>query len=146
MRVEKIFLASDHGGFEAKEFAKKVLSELGFEIVDLGTNSTESVDYPEFGKKLAAEVAKSPNFYGVLACGTGIGISIAANRNPKIRCALCHNATEAALSREHNDANVVAFGGRILGKALIEDILRVFFDTEFAGGRHARRVEKLGEI
>ena len=253
MRVDKIFIASDHAGFEAKEQAKKALAALGYEAVDLGTHSAEaSVDYPDFAGALADKIlaeceacARSENFkensgknsaarvenssprgnggsenssasisdsgnfngtaqhgekdknfytgyngsgenfnavksgdgknfdadentaactsvadganasrdkilnstdygvYGVLICGTGIGISIAANRRAHVRCALCHDATSARLAREHNDANVLAFGARLMGALAIEDMIKVFFGTDFAGGRHKKRVDKL---
>lgn len=253
MRVDKIFIASDHAGFEAKEQAKKALAALGYEAVDLGTHSAEaSVDYPDFAGALADKIlaecearARSENFkenggknsaaaaensstrssgsgenssasingggnfngtaqhgekdknfntgnsgsgenfndvksgggknfdadentaactsaanganasrdkilnstdygvYGVLICGTGIGISIAANRRAHVRCGLCHDATSARLAREHNDANVLAFGARLMGTLAIEDMIKVFFGTDFAGGRHKKRVDKL---
>lgn len=146
MEIEKIYLASDHGGYEAKKYAKEILKNLGFSPIDLGTDSSQSVDYPDFAKKLSDEVAKSEKNFGVIMCGTGIGISIAANRNPKIRCALCHDTTEASLAREHNNANVLALGGRTTGKLIIEEMIKTFFSTEFSGGRHARRVEKLGNL
>ncbi len=239
MQINKIFIASDHAGFHAKEQAKKALATLGYEAVDLGTHSAEaSVDYPDFADTLADKIlaeceayARSRNFkenndknfaaatenseaggsenfgasingsgnfsataqhgekdknfnavksgdgknfdadanttacasiaaanaskdkilnstdygiYGVLICGTGIGISIAANRHAHIRCALCHDATSARLAREHNDANVLAFGERLMGALVIEDMIRAFFSTDFAGGRHIKRVAKLG--
>jgi len=240
MQINKIFIASDHAGFRAKEQAKKALVALGYEAVDLGTHSAEaSVDYPDFAGTLADKIlaeceacARSRNFkenndknsaaaaenseaggnenfvasingcgnfnaavqcsgknenfnavknasrqnfnasesmttcvnaavsrnaskdkilnstsygiYGILICGTGIGISIAANRHAHIRCALCHDATSARLAREHNDANVLAFGERLMGALVIEDMIRAFFGTDFAGGRHIKRVAKLG--
>ncbi len=239
MQINKIFIASDHAGFRAKEQAKKALAALGYEAVDLGTHSAEaSVDYPDFADTLADKIlaeceacARSENFkendginsaaatenseaggsenssasingsgnfsttaqhgekdknfnavksgdgknfdadanttacasiaaanaskdkilnstdygiYGVLICGTGIGISIAANRHAHIRCALCHDATSARLAREHNDANVLAFGERLMGALVIEDMIKAFFSTDFAGGRHIKRVAKLG--
>ena len=240
MQINKIFIASDHAGFRAKEQAKKALAALGYEAVDLGTHSAEaSVDYPDFAGTLADKIlaeceacersenfkenndknfavtaenseaggnencvasingcenfnaavqcsGKNKNFnviknasrqnfnasesmttcvnaavsqnaskdkilnstdygiYGVLICGTGIGISIAANRHAHIRCALCHDATSARLAREHNDANVLAFGERLMGALVIEDMIRTFFGTDFAGGRHIKRVAKLG--
>ncbi len=239
MQINKIFIASDHAGFHAREQAKKALAALGYEAVDLGTHSAEaSVDYPDFADTLADKIlaeceacARSENFkendginsaaatenseaggsenfgasingcgnfsttaqhgekdknfnavksgdgknfdadanttacasiaaanaskdkilnstsygiYGVLICGTGIGISIAANRHAHIRCALCHDATSARLAREHNDANVLAFGERLMGALVIEDMIRAFFSTDFAGGRHIKRVAKLG--
>ena len=239
MQINKIFIASDHAGFRAKEQAKKALAALGYEAVDLGTHSAEaSVDYPDFADTLADKIlaeceacARSENFkendginsaaatenseaggsenfgasingsgnfsttaqhgekdknfnavksgdgknfdadanttacvsiaaanaskdkilnstdygiYGILICGTGIGISIAANRHAHIRCALCHDATSARLAREHNDANVLAFGERLMGALVIEDMIGAFFSTDFAGGRHIKRVAKLG--
>ena len=239
MQINKIFIASDHAGFRAKEQAKKALAALGYEAVDLGTHSAEaSVDYPDFANTLADKIlaeceacARSENFkendginsaaaaenseaggsenfgasingcgnfsttaqhgekdknfnavksgdgknfdadanttacasiaaanaskdkilnstsygiYGILICGTGIGISIAANRHAHIRCALCHDATSARLAREHNDANVLAFGERLMGALVIGDMIRAFFSTDFAGGRHIKRVAKLG--
>ncbi len=240
MQINKIFIASDHAGFRAKEQAKKALAALGYEAVDLGTHSAEaSVDYPDFAGALADKIlaeceacARSENFkendgensaaaaenseasdnenfdasingcgnfndavqcsgknenfnavknasrqnfnasesmitcvnaavsqnaskdkilnstsygiYGILICGTGIGISIAANRHAHIRCALCHDATSARLAREHNDANVLAFGERLMGALVIEDMIKAFFSTDFAGGRHIKRVAKLG--
>ena len=146
MNVKKIFIASDHAGFEMKQKAISLLKDLGFDTVDLGTNDGKtSVDYPDFANKLAQNL-KENDIYGVLICGTGIGISIAANRHSNVRCALCHDVTTAKLAREHNDANVIAFGGRMIGEAVLNDILKAFFDTEFSGGRHERRVKKLGEI
>ena len=138
-----IAVAADHAGFDLKEILKRDLQEAGYAVIDLGTNSTASVDYPDFGKALADAVASGKAERGVLVCGTGIGISIAANRNPKIRAALAHDVTSAKLSREHNDANVVAFGARLIGTEVARAALKAFLDTEWAGGRHASRVEKL---
>ena len=145
MQIKKIFIAGDHAAFEAKEISKKILENLGFEPIDLGANSPEiSVDYPDFAKALCDEVSKDEGNFGILICGTGLGISMAANRNPQIRCALCHDCFTATMSREHNDANVLAFGARVVGAGVIEDMIKAFFSTEFAGGRHERRVNKLG--
>jgi ribose 5-phosphate isomerase B len=138
-----IAVAADHAGFDLKEILKRDLQEAGYAVIDLGTNSTASVDYPDFGRALADAVASGKAERGVLVCGTGIGISIAANRNPKIRAALAHDVTSAKLSREHNDANVVAFGARLIGTEVARAALKAFLDTEWAGGRHAGRVEKL---
>lgn len=144
MNIEKIFISSDHAGFEAKELSKKILIESGFEVVDLGCNSSQiSVNYPEFGHKLANEVIKNPNFYGVVICGSGIGISISANKTQGIRCALCHDGLSASLARQHNDANVLGFGGRLVGNAVIEDMLKIFFSTDFLSGRHKSRIEMI---
>lgn len=138
-----IAVAADHAGFDLKEILKRDLQEAGFAVLDLGTNSTVSVDYPDFGKAMAEVIASGKAERGVLVCGTGIGISIAANRNSKVRAALVHDVTSARLSREHNDANVVAFGQRLIGVETARDALKAFLNTQFAGGRHAGRVAKL---
>jgi ribose 5-phosphate isomerase B len=140
-----IAVASDHAGFDLKEILKRDLQEAGLEVLDLGTNSTQSVDYPDFGSAMADAVASGKADRGVLVCGTGIGISMAANRNPKVRAALVHDVTSARLSRLHNDANVVAFGQRLIGTETAREALRVFLGTEFEGGRHANRVAKLSK-
>jgi ribose 5-phosphate isomerase B len=140
-----IAVASDHAGFDLKEILKRDLQEAGLEVLDLGTNSTQSVDYPDFGIAMADAVASGKAERGVLVCGTGIGISMAANRNPKVRAALVHDVTSARLSRLHNDANVVAFGQRLIGTETAREALRVFLGTEFEGGRHANRVAKLSK-
>ena len=140
-----IAVASDHAGFDLKEILKRDLQEAGLEVLDLGTNSTQSVDYPDYGTAMADAVASGKAERGVLVCGTGIGISMAANRNPKVRAALVHDVTSARLSRMHNDANVVAFGQRLIGTETAREALRVFLGTEFEGGRHANRVAKLSK-
>jgi ribose 5-phosphate isomerase B len=140
-----IAVASDHAGFDLKEILKRDLQEAGLEVLDLGTNSTQSVDYPDFGTAMADAVASGKAERGVLVCGTGIGISMAANRNPKVRAALVHDVTSARLSRMHNDANVVAFGQRLIGTETAREALKVFLGTEFEGGRHANRVAKLSK-
>jgi ribose 5-phosphate isomerase B len=140
-----IAVASDHAGFDLKEILKRDLQEAGLEVLDLGTNSTQSVDYPDFGTAMADAVASGKAERGVLVCGTGIGISMAANRNPKVRAALVHDVTSARLSRLHNDANVVAFGQRVIGTETAREALKVFLDTKFEGGRHANRVAKLSK-
>ncbi len=138
-----IAVASDHAGFDLKEMLKRDLQEAGNAVLDLGTNSTASVDYPDYGRALAEAVASGKAEKGVLVCGTGIGISIAANRNPGIRAAVVHDVTSARLSRQHNDANVVAFGARLIGTEVAREALKVFLTTTFEGGRHAGRVAKL---
>ena len=143
MTSRTIALASDHGGFEMKEMLKTQLEAWGFGVLDLGTDGPQSVDYPDFAEAMAAAIRGKAAETGVLVCGTGIGISIAANRHPDIRAALVHDAVTARLSREHNDANVVVFGGRVIGPEVAKDCLKVFLDTEFEGGRHARRVAKM---
>ena len=140
-----IAVASDHAGFDLKEILKRDLQEAGLEVLDLGTNSTQSVDYPDFGTAMADAVASGKAERGVMVCGTGIGISMAANRNPKVRAALVHDVTSARLSRLHNDANVVAFGQRLIGTETARDALKVFLGTEFEGGRHANRDAKMSK-
>ena len=141
MKIDKVFLASDHAGFELKNELKEAIKGLGYEVVDLGTNDKNSVDYPDYAHLLASKL--EPNCYGVLVCGTGIGISIAANRHENVRCALCHDEFTAILAREHNDANVIAFGARVIGAGVAISAVEAFLKTEFAGGRHERRVKKI---
>jgi len=143
MPAETIAIASDHAGFDLKNALKKDLADLGFQVLDLGTHSAESVDYPDFANALANALKTDKAKRGVLICGSGIGISIAANRHPEIRAALVHDALGATMSRRHNDANVICFGGRMIGMDVARDCLKVFLATEFEGGRHARRVDKL---
>ena len=143
MKKETIAIASDHAGRELKNILKEELAALGYGVMDLGTNDHESVDYPDFANALAAALKENKASCGVLVCGTGIGISIAANRHPEIRAAPCHDALSARLARQHVDANVLAFGGRLIGVETAKDCLRVFLTTAFEGGRHARRVQKL---
>lgn len=144
MPGKPIAIASDHAGYDLKSTLVEELQTLGHEVLDLGTFDRESVDYPDFGKAVALAVADGRATRGIAVCGTGIGISIAANRHPGVRAALCHNETTARLSREHNDANVLALGARIIGAEVAKDCLKAFLDTEFAQGRHAPRVAKLG--
>jgi ribose 5-phosphate isomerase B len=138
-----IALASDHAGYALKEALKQHLVTLGHTPLDLGTNSEDSVDYPDFGNAMAAALKANKAEQGILVCGSGIGISIAANRHPHIRAALCHNEETAKLSREHNDANVLVMGARIVSEDLAKTMLKTFLTTQFAGGRHAGRVAKL---
>lgn len=143
---KRLGIASDHGGFSYKEKIKAFLSENypTIEISDYGTSGPDSVDYPDYGQAMGAAVTEEAIDGGILICGTGIGISIAANRYKAVRCALCTDTTMARLTRQHNDANVLALGERIIGIELAFDIVRSFIETEFEGGRHARRVDKLG--
>lgn len=143
MNIKKIFIAGDHASVEVKKVCKEFLEDLKFEVIDLGTNSYESVDYPDFAYKLTNEVKKDKDFYGVLICGTGIGISIAANRDENIRCALCHDENTATITRKHNDANVLAFGARVIDENVAKNMCKVFFSTDFEGGRHQKRIDKL---
>ncbi len=140
--MEKLAIAADHGGYALKEEVKKTYADQ-YEFIDLGTHSDESVDYPEFGQKLAKEIKSGNVERGILICGSGIGISIAANRYPEVRAALCTDITMARLCREHNNANVLALGARTSGPQAIFDMIDTFLNTEFEGGRHERRVEKL---
>lgn len=142
----KIALGADHGGFELKEKIKKHLLEKNIEVVDCGTNSTESVDYPQFGHAVGHAVANKEVDFGIVVCGTGIGISLAANKVPGVRAALCTNTTMARLTREHNDANILALGGRIVGDVLALEMVDIFLDTEFAGGRHQKRIDAIEKI
>ena len=141
-----VAVACDHGGFALKPAVIEVLREAGFDVLDLGTDSAESVDYPDFGQALAEAVVSGRAARGVVICGTGIGISIAANRFPEVRAAVCHDETTARLAREHNDANVLALGARITGPEVAKDCLRAFLRTPFGGERHERRVDKLGRL
>lgn len=138
-----VALAADHAGFELKNKLRRQIEELGYQVLDLGTDAAESVDYPDFGRALAEAIASGRADRGIAVCGTGIGIGIAANRNPRIRAAVCHDALTARLSRQHNDANVLALGARIIGEEVARDCVAEFLKTEFQGGRHARRVAKL---
>jgi ribose 5-phosphate isomerase B len=144
MPTETIALAADHGGFELKRALKQVLSAKGFAVVDCGTENGESVDYPDYADKLVRAITGGSASRGVLLCGSGIGMSIAANRHAGIRAALVHDVETARLAREHNDANVLVMGGRLMSEDLAIRCLETFLTTPFAGGRHARRVEKLG--
>lgn len=145
MAGASIAVASDHAGFDLKELLKRDLQDAGHDVIDLGTNSTASVDYPDFGEAMADTIASGRAGRGVLVCGTGIGISIAANRNPRVRAAVVHDVTSARLSREHNDANVIAFGQRLIGTEVAREALKIFLATTFEGGRHAARVAKLSK-
>lgn len=140
----RVAIASDHGGFALKAALRSDLEALGYSVDDMGPTNDDSVDYPDFGHALAQAVADGAAPRGVLICGTGIGMSIAANRHAGVRAALCHDGLSARLSRQHNDANVLVLGGRLIGVETARDCLRIFLETPFEGGRHDRRVEKLG--
>jgi ribose 5-phosphate isomerase B len=141
---DTVAIAADHGGFDLKESLLPALQASGVAALDLGTMSREAVDYPDIADALAAALAAGRAQRGILICGTGIGISIAANRHPGIRAALCHDGLTARLARQHNDANVLVLGGRVIGFETAKDCLANFLNTPFEGGRHARRVAKLG--
>lgn len=144
MSKETIVLAADHAGYEMKDDLVAELKAQGYDVLDLGTNGPDSVDYPDFGAALAKAIQDGKAQRGVLVCGSGIGISIAANRHKGIRAALCHDETLARLSREHNDANVLVLGARTTGIEVAKGCLKTFITTDFEGGRHQRRVDKLG--
>ena len=141
--AKKIAVASDHGGFALKETIKAHLVERGYEVNDLGTHSEESVDYPVYGKACAEAVASGEAELGVVCCGTGIGISIAANKVKGIRCGLCTSVEMAHLTKQHNNANMIALGGRTTEPELALAIVDEWLDTEFEGGRHQRRIDML---
>lgn len=138
-----IAVASDHAGIKLKDLIVEELQTLGYRALDLGTNGGDSVDYPDFGYRLAEAVASGKAALGVGVCGSGIGIAMALNRYAQVRAALCTDSTMARLAREHNNANVLVMGERLIGVETAKDCLRAFLSTEFAGGRHAARVEKL---
>ena len=145
MTSRTIALAADHGGFELKELLKKELEGWGYDVLDLGTDGPASVDYPDFANRLANALKSGEAARGVIVCGTGIGISIAANRHAHVRAALCHDTTSARLARQHNDANVLALGARLIGEEVARECLKVFLETPFDGGRHVGRVAKLSQ-
>ena len=142
----KIAIASDHGGFTLKEEIKKYLISEGIEVTDLGTNSEESVDYPVYGKLCAEAVASGKADRGIACCSTGVGISMAANKVKGIRCALCTDTHMAEMTRKHNDANMLALGGRTISVNTALEITKIWLETEFEGGRHKRRVDMINEM
>jgi len=142
----RIAVAADHAGYKMKDELAAWLVELGHEVDDLGTNGPESVDYPEYGSKLARAVGSGQAERGIVVCGSGIGVSIAVNREPNCRCARVDEPLSAALAREHNDANVLALGARLIGPDMAKACVSAFLGTEFAGGRHQRRVDQLSKL
>ncbi|MGL4819821.1 MAG: ribose 5-phosphate isomerase B [Bacilli bacterium] len=142
----KVVIASDHGGFNLKEELKKLMDEMNIAYEDLGPASCVSVDYPDYALPVAEHVAEGKADRGILVCGTGIGMSIAANKVPGIRCALVHDMFSAKATREHNDSNVLAMGERVVGPGLAREIASIWLTTEFEGGRHTPRVEKIAQI
>ena len=142
----KIGIGSDHGGYNLKKQVKEFLEEKGIEVSDFGTNSSDSVDYPDYAKKVAEAVVNKEVERGIVICGTGIGISIAANKVKGIRCALCTDTYSARMSREHNNANMLALGERVTGVGLALDIVAAWIDTEFLAGRHEKRVNKISDM
>ena len=142
----KIAIGNDHAAVDLKFHVAKYLESKGYEVIDLGIKTPERCDYPVFGQRVGQAVVNGEADYGVLICGTGIGISIAANKVHGVRCALCSETVSASLCRQHNDANIVAMGARTIGPVMAEEIVRTFLTTDFEGGRHSRRVEKIMKL
>ncbi len=142
----KVAIGSDHGGYQLKEKIKQLLDELEISYKDFGTNSDDSVDYPDFADKVAKGVANKEYERGILICGTGIGMSIAANKTDGVRAALCHDLFSAQATREHNNSNVLTLGARIIGEQLALEIVKVWLKSDFDGGRHQRRIDKIAKL
>lgn len=142
----KIAIGNDHAAVEMKREIAAYLQELGYEVMDYGTNSSESCNYPEYGEKVGRAVAEKTADCGVLICGTGVGISLAANKVPGVRAAVCSETTTARLVKQHNNANIIAFGARIVGIETAKDIVKAYLDAEFLGGRHQKRVDMIMDI
>lgn len=143
-RGDTVAVAADHAGVALKSALAKQIAEMGYRVMDLGTNGPESVDYPDFARAVAEAVATGRARWGVLVCGSGVGMAMAANRNSAVRAVAAHSGLEARLSRQHNDANVLTLGARLVGEETARDCVAAFFSTPFEGGRHERRVAKLG--
>lgn len=141
-----VAIASDHAGFKLKEELKKFISELGYSVLDLGTNSESPVDYPDFAYAVAYAITSGKAWRGLIVDGTGVASAIVANKVPGIRAVSCHNEFTARFSREHNDANVLTLGARVLGSELAKEIVKIFLETNFGGGRHLQRLNKIFEI
>lgn len=144
--MEKIAIASDHAGRELKEDLKEFLMGMGFDVVDMGVNNDKSVDYPDYGAPVAEKVSSGELAKGVLLCGTGVGMSILANKYRRVRAALVSDVYTARMAKEHNDANILVIGGRIVGKGLAREMLKVWLEARFEGGRHQRRLDKITEV
>jgi len=142
----KYYIGADHAGIEIKAFVKELFEKRGHEVIDLGPFSKERVDYPDFAAKVCEEVLKNEDTKGILICGTGLGMSMAANKFDGIRAALCHNTYSAQMAREHNDANVLCLGERVSGYGMVEAIVDAWNNNEFQGGRHSGRVEKINKL
>ncbi|MDQ0339402.1 ribose 5-phosphate isomerase B [Caldalkalibacillus uzonensis] len=142
----KIAIGSDHGGYRLKEEIKSMLTEMGHEVEDFGCHCADSVDYPDYAGPVAQKVAGGEFERGILICGTGIGMSITANKIRGIRCALAHDTFSAKMTRLHNDSNILAMGERVIGPGLAKEIVKVWLETEFEGGRHARRIDKINVL
>ena len=141
----RIVIGADHGGYELKLAVIELLQELGHKVLDVGCFSQESVDYPDYAQSACEQVINGDAERGILICGTGVGMSIAANRRRKIRAALCHDEFTSRLSREHNDANMLCLGARVTGSGVALEIVRVWLNTEFTGGRHQQRISKFSD-
>ncbi len=144
--MEKIAIANDHAGRELKDDIKEFLASRGVEVMDMGVNHDASVDYPDYGSPLAEKVSKGEISRGILVCGTGIGMSILANKFKNVRAALVNDVFSARMSKEHNNANILVIGGRIVGKGLAREIVKAWMEAEFEGGRHQKRLDKITEI
>lgn len=145
--ITRVYIGSDHAGFNLKKIiVEYIINNFDLEVIDKGTYSESSCDYPVYAEEVCKEVQKDPHSVGILICGTGIGMSIAANKFENIRAALCYNSTTSKLARLHNDANVLCLGGRIIGPEVAKDIVFTFLTTPFEGGRHKKRIEKISEI
>lgn len=142
----KYFIGADHAGIDIKKYVKELFEKKGHEVIDLGPHTKERVDYPDFAKKVCEAVLKDKNSKGILICGSGIGMSMAANKFSGIRAALCHNEYAAKMAREHNDANVICLGERVSGYGVIESIVEAWLEAKFEGGRHEGRVEKINAL
>ena len=143
MKISRVVIASDHAGFHLKEMIKKFLLKKRKKVTDLGTENTDSVDYPNYAHLLSKRIKKKKNQFGILICGSGIGMNMAANRHKNVRAALCYNVRAAKLSRMHNDANVMTLGARLTNKTVALKCVNIFMKTNFEGGRHLRRVKKI---
>jgi len=146
MKQETIIIGSDHAAYQMKEIIRSYLESEGFSIEDAGALGTDSVDYPDFGVKVASAISSGKYQRGVLMCGTGLGMSMVANRFPGVRAALCGDIFSAVMSRQHNDANVLVLGGRVIGDVLAKEIVKTWLNTEFEGGRHKNRLDKFDRI
>ena len=142
----KVALGCDHGGWELKEALASALKALGIDVIDMGTGDEQSVDYPDYGSKVADAVSKGDVDRGIAVCGTGIGMSIVANKYPGVRAALCHDSFTARMSRLHNDANVLVLGGRVIGREVALEMMKQWLETPFEGGRHVRRLDEIADI
>jgi len=146
MEQKILLIGSDHAAYQMKETIKKFLESQGYTVQDVGPLSAESVDYPDFGIKVAAAISSGKHKKGILMCGTGLGMSMVANRFPGVRAALCNDIFSAALSRQHNDANILVLGGRMIGDVLAQEIVKVWLSTDFEGGRHQNRIDKFDRL